>query len=280
MKKLKGRIFLDRVFFFTIVALSTITIVPLFLILFHIIKNGISAINWDFFFSRPKRTGEEGGGISNAIVGSAIIVGIATLLSVPLGVFTGVYLSENRETKLSNVVRTLTEILQSTPSIVMGIIGYIWLVRTMGTFSALAGGIALGIMMLPIIVRTTEEVLNLIPEDMKEASYALGVPYHRTILKVVLPAGFNGIMSGILLGISRIAGETAPLLFTSFGNQFMNLNILKPMSAIPLVIFVYSSSPYPDWWRMAWGASFILVIFVLILNILGRLLGTRWKTRF
>lgn len=280
MKKLKGRIFLDRVFFFTIVALSTITIVPLFLILFHIIKNGIPAINWNFFFSLPKPTGEEGGGISNAIVGSAIIVGIATLLSVPLGVFTGVYLSENRETKLSNVVRTLTEILQSTPSIVMGIIGYIWLVRTMGTFSALAGGIALGIMMLPIIVRTTEEVLNLIPEDMKEASYALGVPYHRTILKVVLPAGFNGITSGILLGISRIAGETAPLLFTSFGNQFMNLNILKPMSAIPLVIFVYSSSPYPDWWRMAWGASFILVIFVLILNILGRLLGTRWKTRF
>jgi len=280
MKKLRGRIFLDRVFFFTIVALSTITIVPLFLILFHIIKNGIPAINWNFFFSLPKPTGEEGGGISNAIVGSAIIVGIATLLSVPLGVFTGVYLSENRETKLSNAVRTLTEILQSTPSIVMGIIGYIWLVRTMGTFSALAGGIALGIMMLPIIVRTTEEVLNLIPEDMKEASYALGVPYHRTILKVVLPAGFNGITSGILLGISRIAGETAPLLFTSFGNQFMNLNILKPMSAIPLVIFVYSSSPYPDWWRMAWGASFILVIFVLILNILGRLLGTRWKTRF
>ncbi len=172
------------------------------------------------------------------------------------------------------------EILQGIPSIVIGIIAYAWIVVKIGTFSALSGGIALAVMMLPVIVRATEETLKLIPENLKEASLALGVPYSKTILKVIVPAGLTGILNGILLGVARIAGETAPLLFTAFGSPFMNLNIFKPVDSLPLMIFNYATSPYPEWHAMAWGASFVLVVLVLSVNFFTKVISKKWRVRF
>jgi len=275
MATTRFRIAINRIFQGVIVFLSFIVIVPLFLIILHIVINGISAINWQFLVSLPAPVGEEGGGIANAIVGTFMIIVISSILAVPVGVFTGIYLYEYRNTKLSEVVRMCVEVLMGVPSIVLGIIAYIWIVLTFGSFSALSGGFALSIMMLPVIIRSTEETLNLIPDTIREASLALGVPYYRTILKVIIPAGLSGILTGILLSIARIAGETAPLLFTSFGNPFMNLNIMKPTETLPHLIYIYASSPYKEWHDAAWGASFILVVFVLGINFISKLLARR-----
>ena len=262
---------------FTFAILST---VPLFLILFYIIKNGITAINWDFLVHLPKPVGEPGGGIANAIVGTLFLIVLASVVSIPLGIITGIYLSEYRLSKFTYWVRLAVEVIQGIPSIVIGILVYLWLVKPLGSFSALSGGIALGIMMLPVIIRTTEETLNLVPYSLKEASLALGVPYSRTIIKVVLPAALSGIITGILVGIARIAGETAPLLFTAFGNPFMNYNILKPINSLPAIIFNYAISPYPEWHSLAWGASFVLVIMVLSFNLLAKGVARKWKVKF
>lgn len=274
------RIFKDKLFKALIILLSFLAILPLLLILFYIIQNGVSVINWQFLTHLPRPVGEPGGGIANAIVGTCILILISSAVSVPLGVLAGIYLSEHKEGKLSYLARLCAEILQGIPSIVIGIIAYLWIVVSTGTFSALSGGLALGVMMLPVIVRTTEETLKLIPHSLKEASLALGVPYHRTILKVILPAGLSGILTGILLSIARIAGETAPLLFTAFGSPFMNFNILKPMSSLPLLIFNYATGPYPEWHSLAWGASFILVIMILALNLITKLAARKWKIQF
>ncbi|MBC7189484.1 phosphate ABC transporter permease PstA, partial [Candidatus Aerophobetes bacterium] len=200
--------------------------------------------------------------------------------AVPLGVLAGIYLSEHKKGKLSYLARLCVEILQGIPSIVIGIIAYLWIVVPMRTFSALSGGIALGIMMLPVIVRTTEETLKMIPDTLKEASLALGVPYARTITKVIVPAGLSGIITGVLISIARIAGETAPLLFTAFGNPFMNLNIFKPVNSLPLLIFNYATSPYTEWHKVAWGASFVLVVIVLSLNLITKMVARKWKVQF
>lgn len=280
MSRIKWRIFKDRAFQGLIYFFSLLSLTPLFLILFYIFRKGIGIINWKFITHLPKPVGVEGGGISNAIVGTIMLIIIASVISIPVGVWAGIYLSENRRSWLSEAARVAVDILQATPSIVIGIIAYLWFVKPRGSFSALSGGIALGIMMLPIVVRSTEEVLKLIPPYIKEASLALGVPYHRTIIKVILPAGIPGIVSGILLGISRIAGETAPLLFTAFGNQFMNWNILKPVNALPLLIFNYAMSPYDEWKRLAWGASVILILLVLTGNIISRMVAKKWKVQF
>lgn len=279
-KNLDLRILKDKGFKTLIILFSSITILPLFFILFYIIKNGIAVINWQFITSLPKPVGELGGGISNALVGTLILIIIACIVSIPLGVSAGIYLSEHKEGTLAYPVRLCAEILQGIPSIVIGIIAYVWVVISMGTFSAFSGGIALGIMMLPIIVRTTEETLKLIPDTLKEASLSLGVPYYRTILKVILPAGASGIVTGILISVARIAGETAPLLFTAFGNPFMESNIFKPMNSLPLLIFNYATSPYPEWHSFAWGASFVLVVFVLTLNFTAKLVTKKWKVQF
>ena len=252
----------------------------MFFILFFITSKGISVINWRFLTHLPKPAGETGGGISNAIIGTLILIGIATAFSVPLGTFVGVFLSENRKGKLASLTRLCVETLQGIPSIVIGIIAYIWLVVSMGSFSALSGGVALGLMMLPVVITATEQTLILIPGNLKEASLALGVSYPRTILKVILPAGTSGIVTGILLSIARVAGETAPLLFTAFGSPFMNINILKPINNLPLMIFNYATSPYPEWHKLAWGASFILIIFVLGLNFFTKVVTKRWKVQF
>ena len=280
MKGIRLRILKDRAFKFAIYLLSLLSLTPLFLIMFYTFRKGLKAINLQFLTHLPKPVGVEGGGISNAIVGTFLLVTIASAISIPLGVWAGIYLSENKRSWISEFLRITVDILQAIPSIVIGIIAYLWVVKPMGRFSALSGGIALAIMMLPIVVRNTEEVLRLIPPYLKEASLALGVPYHRTIIKVIIPAGIPGIVSGILLGISRIAGETAPLLFTAFGNQFMNWNIMKPVNALPLLIFNYAMSPYDEWKRLAWGASVVLILLVLAGNIISRMVAKKWKVQF
>ncbi|HVS95486.1 MAG TPA: phosphate ABC transporter permease PstA [Puia sp.] len=254
-------------------------VVPLLAILFYIVRAGITRINWHFLVNIPKPVGESGGGIANAILGSIIIIAVASIIAIPIGIMAGIYLSENGKSRLAYWVRLSTDILQGVPSIVIGIIAYFWLVKPLRGFSALSGSVALAIMMLPIIVRSTEETLKLLPDTLKEAALALGMPFHRVIFKVIVPVGFSGILSGIMLSIARITGETAPLLFTAFGNPYLSVNIAKPMQSLPLLIFNYATSPYTDWLNLAWGASLILLFWVLFLNILTKLLTRKWKVQ-
>jgi phosphate transport system permease protein len=260
-----------------IVFLAFIITIPLIIVLLYIIKQGVLQVNWHFLTNVPAAVGEAGGGISNALVGTAIIVGISSLIAIPVGILAGIYLSENPYTKLSYYAGLCVDILQGVPSIVVGIVVYFWVVKPLGTFSALSGSIALSIMMLPIVIRSTEQTLRLLPDSLKEAALALGVPYHRVILRVIIPCGFAGILSGIMLSVARIIGETAPLLFTAFGSPFLSTSITKPMESLPHIIFTYATSPYDDWHNLAWGASFILLMFVLLLNIFTKLITRKWK---
>jgi len=270
----------DKFFTVLIVFLSIAMVIPLILILFYIFRNGIMAINWELFFNIPKPTGETGGGVSNAIVGSLILIFFACIIALPVGIASGIYLSENKSGKLAQIARVTVDVLQGIPSIVIGIIAYIWIVVPSKSFSAISGSVSLAIMMLPVVIKNTEETLKLIPLSLKEAAYALGVPYHRVILKVVLPAGLSGVLTGILVSVARIAGETAPLLFTAFGNPFFSTNLFKPIEALPHIIFKYASSPYEDWQSIAWGASLILVAFVLFLNLIAKVVSKKWKVKF
>jgi phosphate transport system permease protein len=270
-----------------IIVFSIFAVLPLVVILVFIAYKGISALNIDFFIHGSKPTGETGGGILNALVGSGLLILIAVVVAVPLSVTTGVYLAENRHSKLAGLVRWAVDLIQGVPSIVLGLIGYAWFVlpiaRLTGaavTFSVLAGGLTLALMMLPIIIKSTEETVRLIPTSLKESAIALGVPYWRTILSVVLPSSLSGIVSGVLIAVGRIAGETAPLLFTVFGNYYFNANILKPSDSLPLLIFSYTMGPYEDLRRIAWGAAFVLVTFILLLNVFVRLVVKKWKIQF
>ncbi len=279
-KKIRRRLLFDRFFEGVIVFLSLISALPLLFILIFIAKKGLSVINWKFLVSLPKPVGEIGGGVANAIVGTFILILVASILSIPIGTSVGIYLNEKKDKPISNWIALGVDVLQGVPSIVLGIISYLWFVRPMGHFSALSGGVALAIMMLPVITKSTYETLKLIPESIREASLSLGVPYYKTVIRVILPASMSGIVTGILLGIARIAGETAPLLFTAFGNPYMNLDVTKPVNSLPLLIFNYAISPYEDWHRIAWGASLILIVMVLIINLLAKLLSRKWKTQF
>ncbi len=271
------RLIKNNIFRILIFGVAVCALIPLFLIIFFVLRQGIGVLDWEFLTTNPEPIGEAGGGILSALVGTFILVLLACAISIPIGIASGLYVAENSENRIAGLIRLSVEILQGTPSIVIGIIGYIWLVKPMGHFSALSGGIALAIMMLPMIIKTTEETLKLIPPTLKEASLALGTPYYKTLLKVILPAGMSGILTGILVGMARIAGETAPLLFTAFGNTFFSANIFKPINSLPLLIFNYATSPYAEWHAIAWGASSVLIIFVLILNITSRLLVKKWK---
>jgi phosphate transport system permease protein len=262
-----------------VILLAFACVIPLIYILGFIIKAGITKINWHFLVNVPKPVGESGGGIANALLGSIIIIGVASLIAVPIGILTGIYLSENRKSKLAYWSRLSVDILQGVPSIVIGIVAYFWLVKPLGGFSALSGSVALAIMMLPIVVRSTEETLKLLPDSLKEAAYALGMPFHRVIFKVIVPCGISGILSGVMLSIARITGETAPLLFTAFGNPYLSTNVTKPMQSLPLLIFNYATSPYNDWHDLAWGASLILLAWVLLLNIFTKLITRKWKVQ-
>jgi phosphate transport system permease protein len=277
---LRGRLRADKAFMGGMLAISMIAVLPLVLILVFIIVRGASSINWQFLTELPKPMGEAGGGISNAIVGTVILIIIASVISIPLGILAGIFLSESGKSALGRVTRISVETLMGVPSIVIGIVAYVWVVRPMTHFSALSGGVALAMIMLPVITLATEETLRLIPTSLREAALALGVSYPRTVLKVVLPAGASGVITGALLGVARAAGETAPLLFTAFGSPYMEVNILKPVASLPQTIFYYATSPYPQWQTLAWGASFVLLVMVLALNLVTKLVTSRWKIQF
>ena len=267
------------VFKSVIIFLAFLVTIPLIVILIYIIKQGVMHVNWHFLTNVPAPVGEPGGGISNALVGSIIIVALSSVIAIPVGMLAGIYLSENPGTRLAHYSGLCVDILQGVPSIVVGIVVYFWVVKPLGTFSAMSGSIALAMMMMPIVIRSTEQTLKLLPDTLKEAALSLGVPYHRVILKIIIPCGFSGILSGIMLSIARIVGETAPLLFTAFGNPYLSTAITKPMQSLPLLIFNYATSPYDDWHNLAWGASFILLMFVLVLNIVTKVITRKWKVQ-
>src|SRR5579872_880049 len=240
-----------------------IVLVPLVAIFGYLVYRGIGSINWAFLTQTPKPVGEAGGGMANAIVGSIIILGIASLIGVPFGVGAGIYLAEYGRNRFGSSIRFTADVLNGVPSIVMGIVGYAIVVVHQGHFSALAGGVALAIMMVPTITRTTEEMLLLVPRALREAAYGLGVPRWRTTLSITLRTATSGVITGIMLAFARVAGETAPLLFTAFGNTFWNLRYDQPIAALPLQIFVYANSPYDDWHRQAWAGSLVLIILIV-----------------
>jgi len=277
--KIKYRVAKSKIIQGIIMFLAFVCTLPLMAIIVYIFKQGITKINWNFLTNLPKPVGEAGGGIANALLGSVMLVVVASLIAIPISILCGVYLSENKNGKLAYWSRLSVDVLQGVPSIVVGIVVYFWVVKPMGTFSAFSGSIALGIMMLPIMIRSTEETLKMIPTSLKEAGLALGLPYHKVILKIILPCGISGILSGIMLSIARVAGETAPLLFTAFGNPYLNFHMSKPMQSLPLLIFNYATSPYDEWHDLAWGAALILLSTVLLLNIITKLTTRRWKVQ-
>lgn len=279
-QQLKYRLIKNAIFKVSIAFIAFLTAVPLLFILYYIVSKGIGVISWDFLFNLPKPSGEEAPGVANAIVGTFILIGLSCIIAVPISIFVGIFLSESKGSSMTYWVRLCVEILQGIPSIVIGIIAYLWIVEPMGGFSAISGGIALGIMMIPFVVRSTEETLKLIPSSYREASLALGVPYYKTILKVIVPSGMGGIVTGTMISVARIAGETAPLLFTAFGSPYLNLNINDPVHALPLLIFKYATSPYDDWLALAWGASFVLIVFILLMNLMAKLVVKRWEIQF
>jgi phosphate transport system permease protein len=277
--KVKLRVAKSKLAQAVVVFFAFIITLPLIFIIIYIFREGITKINWAFLTQIPKPVGEAGGGIVNALIGSIIIVLVASIIAIPIGILCGIYLSENKTGRLPYWSRLSVDVLQGVPSIVIGIVVYFWVVKPIGTFSALSGSVALAIMMLPILIRSTEETLKLIPFSLKEAGLALGLPYHKVILRVIVPCGISGILSGVMLSIARIAGETAPLLFTAFGNPYLNTNIAKPMQSLPLMIFNYATSPYDEWHDMAWGAALILLFTVLSLNIITKLITRRWNVQ-
>lgn len=260
----------NRVMTGIVILAAILTTLPLLFILYHLIREGSSSLNAAFFTHMPKPPGESGGGMANAIVGTLIIIGMACALGLPIGIGAGLYLAEFRRTRLANVVRFLADVLNGLPSIVLGIFAWQFLVRPLGHFSALAGGVALAAMIVPMITRTTEEMVRLVPTSLKEAAMALGYSRARTSLTVVLRTATAGIVTGVLVAVARIAGETAPLLFTAFGNNFWSLDLTQPMAAMPLQIFQYAISPYDDWRRLAWAGSLILISLVFVISLIAR----------
>lgn len=270
----KGRKRKDIFFKIAVFVPAGIVVALLFLILAQVVVNGGAALNLDFFFQQQKPFGEVGGGIVQAIVGTLMVLVIAIVIALPLSLASGLYLYEHKGSKRADVLLNVVNTLQGIPSIVIGVVIYSWVVVPMKTFSALAGGISLSIVMLPLMVSMIKESLDMVPVSYLEAALALGVPRWRAIVEIILPAAGSGILEATGLGIARAAGETAPLIFTAFGNPFLSLNFNGPVSALPLVIYEYIKSPYDDWHRKAWGAALLLVLFVLCLNLF---IGSRKK---
>jgi len=249
-----------------------LALVPLVSVLFDLTIKGLGGFSWDFFTKLPKPVNETGGGMANAFAGSAVLVGLGCAFGIPVGVLGGVYLAEFGNNRFGKLVRFCADVMSGVPSITVGIFVYTLVVLTMHRFSALAGGIALAILMLPTVMRTTEELLRLVPDSLREAGLALGVPKWRVILGVVLRTGAPGIATGIMLAVARAAGETAPLLFTAFGSRFLSLQLDQPMGSLPVQIYTYAVSPYDDWHRQAWAAALALVLLILVLNVLARVM--------
>jgi phosphate transport system permease protein len=276
----------NNIFFGTVVFLSLVTISPIVLIIYKLLVTGLRQINFDFFIKTAPDTLQAmtavqnheiiPGGIANGITGTLFMVAVASLIAIPVSILIGIFLYENKESKYANLIRNLTDILQGVPSIVLGIIAYIWIVKGVTNgYSALAGSVALAIMMMPLIIRSTEETMKMIPINIKEAGAALGVPYYKIILKVMIPTGFSGLLTGILLAISRILGETAPLMLTTLGNRTINFNIAKPTSAVPLQIWEFYNNP--NMIDMVWSSSLFLVGFVLALNIIAKRISAKYN---
>lgn len=259
-------------------ACAIATAIPLIWILAYVFQAGAPALSVGFLTSLPTPVGVPGGGIANAIVGSAITVGVGLLVAAPIGIAVAIYVAANPHRPLGIAVRFSTDTLAGVPSIVMGIFVYTIVVRPAGHFSALAGAVVLGIIMLPIVIRTTEEMIKLVPTSLREGSLALGAPEWRTSMRVILPAAASGILTGLMLAVARAAGEAAPMLFTAFGNPFFSTDLNEPIATLPHTIFVYAISPYADWQSKAWATAFILISLVLILNIVARVLVS-WRTR-
>jgi phosphate transport system permease protein len=239
-----------------------VVLVPLVAIFGYLLVRGLASVNWAFLTQTPKPPGEVGGGVANGIVGSGMILGIASLLGVPLGIGAGIYLAEYGRNRLGDAVRFTADVLNGVPSIVIGIVAYA-IVVLRWHFSALAGGVALAIMMVPTISRTTEEMLLLVPQALREAAYGLGIPRWRTTLSITLRSATSGVITGVMLAFARVAGETAPLLFTTLGNEFWNLRLDQPTAALPLQVFNYAKSPYDDWHRQAWAGALVLILLIV-----------------
>ena len=248
---------------------AVLAILPLILILIHLIAKGASSLSPSFFTNMPRPVGEAGGGMANAIVGTLILIGIASLIGLPIGIGAGLYLAEKRTSALAYTARFLSDVLNGLPSIVIGIFAWELLVKQRG-FSALAGGVALGAMMIPLVTRTTEEMLLTVPNSLREAALALGYAKWRTSIAIVLRTSLAGIATGALVAVARIAGETAPLLFTAFGNAFWSTSLGQPIAALPLQIYAYSISAYEDWHRLAWGGALVLITLVLVISVAAR----------
>ena len=257
-----------------IVVLCLLAVLPLLFILGDLAVKGASSIDWNFFTKSPVPAGQTGGGVANAIVGTGIIVGLACLIGLPIGIGAGVFLAEYGAGRLGWIVRFVADVLNGTPSIVMGVFVWGWFVKPLGHFSALAGGLALAALMIPMIARTTEEMVRLVPHSLREAALALGYPRWRTSLRVVVRTALAGIVTGGLVAVARIAGETAPLLFTALGNLNFSTNIWQPMQTLSLQIYVYATGPFDEWHRLAWAAALVLMALVLGLAVLAR-----WATR-
>jgi phosphate transport system permease protein len=258
-------------------ATTLLAVVFLFDVLGWVLVQGGSALNLDFFTQLPKPVGEPGGGMGNAILGTLILLALASVIGVPIGLGAGIYLAEYGSGRLGTVVRFVTDVLTGVPSIAIGIFAYTVVVLPMRGFSALAGGFALAILMIPTVTRTSEEMMKLVPRSLREASLALGIPQWKTVLRIVVPTAMGGIVTGVMLAVARAGGETAPLLFTAFGNRFWSTALDRPIAALPLQVFTYALSPYDDWRAQAWAGALVLVAMVLAINLVARFLarGTR-----
>ena len=252
-----------------------LALVPLVLILFYVLKQGFSSVTWNFFTKMPVPAGETGGGMANGIVGSLMVTGLGAIFAIPIGVTAGIYASEYRGTRLANTIRFAADTLNGVPSIVIGVFAYGVAVLPFHHFSAIAGGFALGIMMLPLVMRTTEELLLLVPASLREGALALGATRARAVFSVVLPAALPGILTGILLALARVAGETAPLLFTALNNAYFSTDPRQPISTLTVQVYTFATSPYPDWHRQAWAGALVLVAMVLTCSVLARVATSR-----
>jgi len=254
-----------------------LALVPLAFILFYVIKQGVTAINWNFFTQMPAQIGDPGGGMANGIVGSLIVTGLGALFAIPIGITAGVYASEYRGTRLASAIRFAADTLNGVPSIVIGVFAYGVAVLPFHHFSAAAGGFALGVMMLPLVMRTTEELLLLVPASLREGALALGATRARAVFTVVLPAALPGIITGVLLALARVAGETAPLLFTSLNNAYFSTDPGQPISTLTVQVYTFATSPYPEWHQQAWAGALVLVTMVFTTSVLARVATARME---
>ena len=285
MSSLKYRTIKDKIFFYGVCGLSFLTVIPLFAIIWELIRKGYKQINWNFFTETAPSTLDAmlargtgdiiPGGIANGILGTLLMVAIASVIAIPVGILVGIHLSEHPKTKFSNITRFIADLIQGSPSIVIGIIAYAWVVKPLGGYSAFAGSVSLAIMMIPLIVRSTEETLKMLPGSLKEAGLALGSSYTNVILRILLPSAFGGLFTGILLAVSRVMGETAPLMLTALGSTVINWDVMEPTSAVPLLIWEFYNDP--NLIDMIWSSSLFLLILVLSLNLIAKHIAKKWK---